>query len=248
MVGLPNGSDKKAFNLATTKYNILLATGSMDGNGLSYHGTTRLPSGEAVNFKDNAPVVAGKEGWLVQIHGIIMVLAWLASASSGMLMARYYKKTWRTVRPLDKDLWFRLHQMFMGSTVLLTIAGFFIILSEEAWEPLTMAALKRNPHPAIGMVCFVTAMIQPMMAALRPHPGANLRWLFNWAHWCLGNISFLFAIVAIFLAMEFDSVNMPKEVTYALMAYVVVHVMTHFILTFQRCHSDHHPRQVDNLF
>jgi len=39
-----------------------------------------------------------------------MCVAWIASTPSGMLMARYYKRTWRGIEPCGKDLWFRAHQ------------------------------------------------------------------------------------------------------------------------------------------
>jgi len=39
-----------------------------------------------------------------------MIIAWLASAASGILMGRYYKETWKAVKPFGKDLWFRGHQ------------------------------------------------------------------------------------------------------------------------------------------
>jgi hypothetical protein len=57
MVGIPNGSNQKEFNLVTTKYNILLATGFVSQYILSYHGISRQPSGEAVDFKVNVPFV-----------------------------------------------------------------------------------------------------------------------------------------------------------------------------------------------
>ena len=60
------------------------------------------------------------------------------------------------------------------------------------------------------------------------------RWVFNWAHWSVGNITFILAIIAIFFAMEYPAVDMPSEVTYVLITYVVVHVVVHMVLTIQR--------------
>ena len=60
------------------------------------------------------------------------------------------------------------------------------------------------------------------------------RWVFNWAHWSVGNITFIFAIIAIFFAMEYPAVDMPSEVTYVLITYVVLHVVVHMALTIQR--------------
>ena len=97
-------------------------------------------------------------------------------------------------------------------------------------------------------MAFILAMIQPIMAALRPHPGTAKRWIFNWAHWAFGNLALLFAILAIFFAMEYKIINMPKEVSYVLITYVIVHVLGHLVLSIQRCFVDHHgSNKIKNL-
>ena len=89
-------------------------------------------------------------------------------------------------RPFDKDLWFRLHQLFMSCTVLSTIAGIVVIAIDRGSVPLSLEQVKKNPHPALGLVCVITAFIQPLMALLRPHPESDKRWMFNVAHWLFG--------------------------------------------------------------
>ena len=110
------------FNLAENLH-LLLATGAISNGKLSYHDTSRLASKAPVSLASVQKVEIGGDSGLDQVHAALMIIAWMGSAASGMLLARYYKKTWRDVRPCDKDLWFRLHQLFMGSTVLLTFAG-----------------------------------------------------------------------------------------------------------------------------
>ena len=105
-----------------------------------------------------------------------MVFAWLACAASGMLMARYYKQTWRSVKPMGKDLWFRCHQGFMGLAVLLTFTAFFVILAKYEGAPFESEALKKNPHAVIGIICIICTFIQPIMAFFRPHPGTSNRY------------------------------------------------------------------------
>ena len=105
-----------------------------------------------------------------------MIFAWLASAACGMLMARYYKQTWKSVRPMGKDFWFRCHQFFMGLAVLLTLIAVIVIIVERKLEPLDSAAIKQNPHAAVGIVCIICAFIQPIMAYFRPHPGTDNRY------------------------------------------------------------------------
>ena len=151
-------------------------------------------------------------------------------------------------RPFDKDLWFRLHQLFMSFTVLSTIAGIVVIAIDRGNAPLSLEQVKKNPHPALGMVCIITAFIQPLMALLRPHPESDKRWVFNVAHFLFGNISYTFAIAAIFKAMEYSELEMPENVVYLLIAYVIVHVLIHFTLTGQRwCSEKNIENQVKDI-
>jgi len=106
-----------------------------------------------------------------------MVFAWLASAATGMLMARYYKKTWTTIRPMGKYFWFRIHQLCMTLTLLLTLTAFAVILAERKGEPFNPEAWKKNPHAIVGIVCIICSCLQPVMAFFRPHPGTRFRWV-----------------------------------------------------------------------
>jgi hypothetical protein len=135
----------------------------------------------------------------------------------------------------------------MGTTVVFTIIAFIVIVAGEGFEPLSLAELKDHAHPAIGMVCIVATMIQPLMAALRPDPGTDHRWIFNIAHFINGHIAFAFGFAAIFLGMEYDDMNMPPGVKYALIGYAVVHFVKEMVLTFLKYNADKHPKQV-NIF
>ena len=57
-----------------------------------------------------------------------------------------------------------------------------------------------------------------------------------------GNIGFVLAIITIFRGMEYIEIEAPVEITYLLIGYIVVHVLTHLILTGQMLHSD---REID---
>ena len=77
-----------AWNLNDPKSTyLLISRGDLEGGDLTYH-NEKSPSSAAVNFASTAAVGAVTETWLVQIHGVCMILAWMAAAASGMLMAR----------------------------------------------------------------------------------------------------------------------------------------------------------------
>ena len=72
------------------------------------------------------------------------------------------------------------------------------------------------------------------MAALRPAPDADRRWLFNWAHWGAGNLAWVLALVAIFLAGDFSFLR-SEDWYYRIGLFCAVHVVVHFIMTFEKC-------------
>merc|ERR1712179_306392 len=77
------------------------------------------------------------------------------------------------------------------------------------------------------------AIIQPIMAAFRPHPGDSGRKIFNWAHWGVGNMAYVFGICAIYLAGTLSNANLSstKWWNWMLLGYVVLHVLTHLIFS-----------------
>ena len=95
----PGGSEQKSYDIGSGKYHMLLSIGpfaSSSGN-LNYH-NDRIVSAKPLNLKSVESVELQRKGWMAQIHGFLMILAWMGSAASGMMLARYFKKTWRSVR------------------------------------------------------------------------------------------------------------------------------------------------------
>eukprot|EP00094_Tigriopus_californicus_P009690 TCALIF_09341-PA protein Name:"Similar to CG8399 Putative ferric-chelate reductase 1 homolog (Drosophila melanogaster)" AED:0.04 eAED:0.07 QI:0/0/0/0.66/1/1/3/0/663 len=222
-------------DLAASNFHVLLAEGAVSSSKLTYH-TTKVASSQPVDFQ-SVSKVAGSTDVLIRVHGILMVLAWMACASSGMFMARYFKETWKGKQFCSKDIWFRFHQLLMGLTVILTLIAIIIIFIDRGTAPFGTEAIKENAHPILGIITFVLSLIQPLMAAVRPHPQDTYRWVFNWAHWGCGNIAWLLAIVAIFLAADLGAANfIPTSKFYwQIGAFVVVHFCLHLLMTFQRC-------------
>ena len=234
------------FDLATSKYFILMASGPTSNGILTYH-SMKTQSSTPIDLTSASLVAGTSSAWAIQVHGLLMIFAWLACASSGMLMARYYKQTWKSVKPLGKDFWFRCHQGFMGLAFLLTLAAFFIILASLKVVPFNPKALAKNPHAIVGIICILLTVIQPIMAYFRPHPGTNNRWIFNRIHWFVGNSAFIFAVAAIFLSINLPATKLPISMTHALIGYVGVHTLAHLVLTMQRDHEAVQPDDVKDF-
>lgn len=77
----------------------------------------------------------------------------------------------------------------MVLTWLLTIVGAILIFYEVGgW-----VQGPSQTHALVGVVTTVLCFIQPIAAALRPHPGSSKRPLFNWLHWLVGNVAHICA-------------------------------------------------------
>lgn len=90
----------------------------------------------------------------------------------------------------------------MVITWALTIVAFVLIFVElGGW---TSVPISTNPHSLIGVIVTILAFIQPIMAYFRPHPGTPKRFIFNWAHWLVGNSAHILAS-AYQVLISFDS-------------------------------------------
>jgi len=235
----PGSSNHVTFDLGEKLF-MLMATGSKSNGEIPGYHSAKSFSAERIDLKSaSAVVAAASSDYFYQIHGTLMVLAWIGSASTGMVMARYYKETWKSIKPLKKDLWFRVHQIFMSLVVLMSIAAFIVICIVKGFLPYSIQEIRDNPHPATGFACILCALAQPIMAYFRPHPETSKRWIFDWLHWFVGNSAFLLGVSTLFLAIDLPAAKLEgRNVEIALLIYVVLHVITHLLLTFQQCKAN----------
>ncbi|XP_014234702.1 putative ferric-chelate reductase 1 homolog [Trichogramma pretiosum] len=231
----------RTFNLVEKPYFLLLARGQkVYSGGISYHDKREAwaePRLLAIIGRN-----AGAGDLLVRLHGALMLAAWIGTTSIGMLLARYYRQTWVKSQLCGNDQWFAWHRFFMFLTWSMTMAAAVLIVIElQDWSSATY-------HAATGLATVVLCFIQPFMAAMRPHPGAPRRILFNWLHWFVGNAAHILALVAIFFAGRLGKANLPEWIDWILVAFIVFHVVTHFFLTFAGCASDKQGSQRVNSF
>jgi hypothetical protein len=94
------------FDLSKNRYYLLMASGSALRTGsVDYHDINRAASASALNLAEISNIAA-KSKFLLRLHGSLMILAWIGSTSLGIMMARYFKLTWRRSSMCGKDLWF----------------------------------------------------------------------------------------------------------------------------------------------
>ncbi|KAG5873690.1 hypothetical protein JTB14_016858 [Gonioctena quinquepunctata] len=221
------------FNLVSESYNLLIASGSTaEENSVDYHNIAFLASGKPQALSDTSEVKAASK-LLIRLHGSFMLAAWIGTASLGILLARYYRQTWVGTTMMGKDLWFSWHRVFMVLTWGFTMVAFVLIFVElKDWSG------EKNPHAILGTITTILCFFQPIGAYFRPHPGTSKRAIFNWAHWLIGNTAHIIAIVTLFFAVKLTKAELPDLVDYILVAYVVVHVIAHLLLSVLNCISE----------
>ncbi|XP_045455053.1 putative ferric-chelate reductase 1 homolog [Melitaea cinxia] len=225
----------QTFDLANNKYFLMALAGSSmkDANRVGFHDVAYEASGAALAL--SAPGSAAPASrLLLRLHGCCMLAAWLGAASLGVVLARYFKKTWVGKTLGGKDIWFAYHRILMVLTWVLTMVGFILILVEVGgWQDTG-----DNPHAITGIITVVLCFIQPIGAFFRPHPGTKHRPLFNWLHWLIGNSAHILGIATIFLAVYLQKAQLPSWSVFILAAFVVFHILAHIILSLTVCVSE----------
>lgn len=224
----------QVFSLTNTSYVLLLAAGSsVTSKGVGYHDLVFTASAEKRQLADVAEFSAPTK-LLLHLHGSFMVVAWLGTASLGIIFARYFKQTWIGSSFCGKDVWFAWHRFLMVITWILTLASVVIMYIDVGG----FVTGPSQTHALLGTITTVLAFIQPIGAAFRPGPDSSRRPIFNWLHWFIGNAAHIIAIVTIFLAVDLTKAELPKLTDYILAAYVCVYVAAHLILSIAGCMSD----------
>ncbi|XP_063794830.1 putative ferric-chelate reductase 1 isoform X2 [Pseudophryne corroboree] len=181
---------------ATSSYYVFLVSGQALANGqIQQHNKTTM-SNSSVNLSNDRSAISPTEAnSLVIAHGSLMLIAWMTTGSTGMIMARYMKSA--AGKPvLGKAAWFQTHFFLMVLTVILTIIAFIMVFVEAAgWSYGTGA------HPVIGCIVMVLSFFQPIAALFRPHPDNSRRFIFNWAHRLNALVIKILAVTAIFLGL-----------------------------------------------
>ncbi|XP_046388987.1 putative ferric-chelate reductase 1 homolog [Ischnura elegans] len=234
---------EKTYDLINTPYHILLAAGdSLKPDSVGYHLSRRAYS-ENPQLLSVVDEIKGASKLLLHLHGAFMIAAWLLCASTGILLARYFKKTWTGHQTCGKDQWFAWHRCLMILTWGLTIAAFVIIFVEIGeWSS------SAGTHAILGTITTALAFIQPFMAAFRPAPSGKRRPLFNWAHWFVGNAAHILAVVTIFFAVKLVKAELPTWMDWMLVAYVAFYVFMHLIFSISGCLSERENTKRVNTF
>lgn len=218
---------------------LLVARGSMKtSSNKNKHLTSPAISDTEVDFQTFDVVGSAPQNIMLKLHGCMMIAAWILCTSIGIVVARYYKPVWLEKKLLGEKVWFTIHRSVMILAVLFCIAGFVIIFVEKTTfvEVVSDSDFKKA-HPFIGIIVMCLAIIQPVMAFCRPHPGDKNRFIFNWAHWFVGLCAHSLAVINIVIGVMLDAMDMPIWVVYIVVAYAVYQVLIELFLEVNSCFS-----------
>ncbi|KAG1668403.1 putative ferric-chelate reductase 1 [Nymphon striatum] len=230
--GIKTSIEGNTFDLNSTEYFLLLAVGPVGNGNMEYH-DKRWVSASALKLT-SASLVKGNTNLMAKIHGMLMIMAWVGTASIGMLLARYFKSVWSDKLLTGVKVWFFYHRVLMVLTVLLTASAFIVIFVDIGG----LSQVGKNPHPYLGIATTALCMIQPFLALCRCAPDDSKRPIFNWLHWFIGNAAQILGVVTIFFAVELAKANLPQYFDWILVAFILFHLLFHMILQAMACKND----------
>ncbi|XP_072023861.1 putative ferric-chelate reductase 1 [Amphiura filiformis] len=241
-----NDGDDNFYNLRDPKkYYIIMSklSGSLkpDGN-IKYH--TERVIGSETSFSEftSGGSAVDRKLILQKAHGCLMMIAWIGLASIGITLARFFKPMWPDTQIFEKPVWFSFHRICMVLTFLCTVSAFVIIfISVEGFLEIGegRSGLLRFLHAIFGTVVTCLAIINPIMAIFRPHPGEPRRPLFNWAHWAVGTSAHLIAMATICLALGYRSARslingLPDYLFWLVIGFIIFHIIVWILLHIKR--------------
>ncbi|XP_061094222.1 putative ferric-chelate reductase 1 isoform X2 [Conger conger] len=224
--------DLTRFSLNESYY-LFLANGRAENGMIHRHGRQPLISTFQTVITGAPQNLSGSRSpLLMKFHGAFMLIAWMTTVNTGIIIARYFKDVWPDRALCGLGGWFQVHRALMVLTVLLTSVAFTLpFIYRGGWSHSAGA------HPYLGCTVMALAGIQPVMAAFRPPPGSARRYIFNWMHYCAGTIAQIIAVVAIFLGIHQQALHLPGPWSTGILAgFVVWGVVAELILEFHsRC-------------
>ncbi|XP_070211750.1 putative ferric-chelate reductase 1 homolog [Littorina saxatilis] len=222
------------FNLTGTNYHLLFARGAASGwTKMEHSATDDFVTTESYDLTQIVDIGAKANSLtLVKLHGSVMTLAWILTASVGVLVARFYKVSWPAKTTCGLKVWFAVHRASMVFTFLATVAGIiFIFVHVGGYKQLTGPEYQQA-HPILGIVVTVLTVLNPIMSLFRCAPDHDARPFFNWAHWLVGSCAYILGVATVAIGTRMSAMAIPEYVTYIVVGFGAWHVLAHLLLEF----------------
>lgn len=161
------------------------------------------PAGQQQNGDGQSAGGGGLD--LIDLHGILMVIAWLAMTIVAIYSARYMRNAWPHTTVMGLKIWFHIHRTLNFLAVLIIVAAVVsAVLNKQRWTGPWFGRPQIGLggwHSLAGALSTLFALSQPIGALMRCSVDHPRRPVFNWLHRCLGLAALLLAQVAMFIAL-----------------------------------------------
>uniref|UniRef100_A0A915AIE6 Cytochrome b561 domain-containing protein n=1 Tax=Parascaris univalens TaxID=6257 RepID=A0A915AIE6_PARUN len=181
------------------------------------------------------------------IHGAFLLLAWWVLGSSTILIARYFKPLWPRKKLFGTAVWFQLHRDLAILSVIIQIVAVFLIIYQagrlyECSYECGSDDWSKKMHVITGIAATALAIVQPLIAFVRPGPNSSARPTFNWLHWFVGMSAWTFASVTMVLAVPMGKTGLQRVYghapTWIMAAYIIVFFVCNILLEMFSSNSE----------
>ncbi|OWF41490.1 ferric-chelate reductase 1-like [Mizuhopecten yessoensis] len=167
---------------------------------------------------------------LTQIHGILMLIAWIVFGGLTTVIARYYRPIFPGKTLIGTSVWFQIHRSAAIATFLLTAVAFVIIFIKV--DGLTEVT---ELHGWLGIAVMSGVTLQLFGGLVRPSNNSPYRSMFNWIHWFLGKVIFLVAVASCFVVFDTGFLPHVQEKFGTIMTAVWIGLQVVWELVFEVC-------------
>ncbi|CAD6186470.1 unnamed protein product [Caenorhabditis auriculariae] len=177
--------------------------------------------------------------WLIKIHGVLMIIAWMVCVALAILSARYLRDHFPSSSPGGLKWWFHIHRTLNALAVPLVILATLLVFIAKDWSwtgPVASMNSEYNTNPGaihslLGSIAVLIALVQPIMSLMRCAPDTGARPIFNWSHRVLGFIGLTLALISIFIAANsFVSLWSDPSWGLAVVIFYIVILVIAFVL------------------
>mmetsp|Transcript_84414 Transcript_84414/g.239303 ORF Transcript_84414/g.239303 Transcript_84414/m.239303 type:complete len:519 (+) Transcript_84414:100-1656(+) len=175
---------------------VIFAHGADGATTMGYHGASK--GGQDIDFSTGDAAEVGKRSGeaSLYLHLVLMSVAWAGFLPLGAVAARWLRRA----PGAPKDAWLRLHKRCQMAGWSLQLLGFVAAV----WYAQQYSSHFHNAHGYIGLGVVAVGTLQPLNAALRPHPKprTNARIVFEVVHKGCGWLAVLLGMLNVAMGIS----------------------------------------------
>ncbi|XP_060071565.1 ferric-chelate reductase 1-like [Ylistrum balloti] len=210
-------------------YHLMVAWGDVfEGTDvMAKHNQLPVTSSQQIQF-NSYDIYRGKSlPLLTNIHGVLMLVAWVLFGGATTIVSRYFKHMSSGTKLLGTDVWFQVHRGTAVLTVTITAASSVLIFMKV--EGLSKVAVL---HSWLGIAVISGVTLQVLGGLLRPGSKSCVRPVFNWLHFILGKSLHIAAALSCFVIFNTDFLPAAQQLfgTVVTTVWVVLQVVWEMVL------------------